>query len=204
MAPGAPTQLPDGTVMLPRVTVKISRLTYLDYVHADSYALIGNLLNLVGVPALGDLALAYRAQIYGNRADRDDALAMAVIGGALTVAPARGGVLGRIGAGRAAHLAAGKTVLGSFPEYTRLAGELGARRFSVPTSVWNKMTDAQRWVANQRFLDRMIRRGDDILLATPLEKVRPGSYFQRELDYLFGKGYRLSPDGTRFIRPGGG
>lgn len=103
----------------------------------------------------------------------------------------------------AAERVAGKTVLGHSPEYTKLAGELGARRFNIPTNVWNKMTDAERWAANQKFLDRMINRGDDIILATPLDKVKPGSYFQRELDYLFGKGYKVSPDGTRLV-PGGG
>jgi hypothetical protein len=103
----------------------------------------------------------------------------------------------------AAESGMGKTVLGHYPEYTKLAGELGARRFNIPTNVWNKMTDAERWAANQKFLDRMINRGDDIILATPLDKVKPGSYFQRELDYLLGKGYKVSPDGTKLV-PGSG
>lgn len=109
--------------------------------------------------------------------------------------------VGRLG--HAAERTVGKTVLGRYPEYTKLAGELGARRFNIPTNVWNKMTEAERWAANQKFLDRMIARGDDIVLATPLDKVKLGSYFQRELDYLFENGYRVSPDGTRLI-PGGG
>jgi RHS repeat-associated protein len=103
----------------------------------------------------------------------------------------------------AAERIVGRTVLGHYPEYTQLAGEFGARRFNIPTHVWNRMTDAERWAANQKFLDRMIRRGDVVILATPLDKVKPGSYFQRELDYLFGHGYKLSPDGTRLIPPGG-
>jgi hypothetical protein len=45
----------------------------------------------------------------------------------------------------------GRTVLGKFPEYMNLSEKIGARRFSIPTSVWNKMSPAQQWAANQRF-----------------------------------------------------
>lgn len=61
------------------------------------------------------------------------------------------------------------------------------------------MSGAEQWAANQKFLDRMVVRGDDIVLATPLDKVRPGSYFARELEYLAAKGYRPSADGTKLI-----
>ncbi len=93
----------------------------------------------------------------------------------------------------------GKTVLGHFPEYKNLAESMGARRFNIPESVWNKMSEAERWGANQKFLDRMISRGDDVILSTPLDKVRPGSYFAKELEYLGGKGYRPSADGSRLM-----
>jgi len=96
----------------------------------------------------------------------------------------------------------GSTVLGHYPEYTNMADSLGHRRFDIPKAAWDKMTDAQRWTGNQTFLDRTISRGDDILLSTPLDKVKPGSYFERELQYLSGKGYRPSADGTRLV-PGG-
>lgn len=61
------------------------------------------------------------------------------------------------------------------------------------------MSSAEQWAANQKFLDRMITRGDDIILATPLNKVRPGSYFAKELEYLASKGYRPSAGGTKLI-----
>jgi hypothetical protein len=96
----------------------------------------------------------------------------------------------------------GSTVLGHYPDYMNMADSLGHRRFYIPDAAWDKMTDAQRWAANQKFLDRTISRGDDILLSTPLDKVIPGSYFERELQYLSGKGYRPSADGTRLV-PGG-
>lgn len=96
-------------------------------------------------------------------------------------------------------LPCGKTVLGHYPEYVLKADKLNARRFSIPKHIWDKMTDAERWAANQKFLDRIIERGDEIILATPLGKVRPGSYYQKELEYLLSRGYRLSANRTRLI-----
>ncbi len=114
-----------------------------------------------------------------------------------------GRIVGKVAEGAVVTKAAGsagKTVLGHFPEYKNLAESIGARRFNIPESVWNKMSEAERWGANQKFLDRMISRGDDVILSTPLDKVRPGSYFAKELEYLGGKGYRPSADGSRLIR----
>ncbi len=101
-----------------------------------------------------------------------------------------------------AKRASGATVLGHYPEYMNMADSLGHRRFDIPTAAWDKMTDAERWTANQKFLDRTISRGDDILLSTPLDKVKSGSYFEGELQYLSGKGYRPSADGTRLVPRG--
>jgi hypothetical protein len=98
-------------------------------------------------------------------------------------------------------VARGKTVLGHFPEYKRFGNNLNARTFNIPEAAWDKMSEAERWGANQKFLDRMISRGDEIILATPLDKVRPGSYFARELKYMGSKGYVPSADGTRLIKP---
>jgi RHS repeat-associated protein len=94
---------------------------------------------------------------------------------------------------------AGKIVLGHHPEYLKAADELGAHYFDVPIDVWNKMSAAEQWAANQKFLDRAIARGDDIILATPLDKMRPNSGYQSEIDYLLGQGYKPSPDGTKMI-----
>lgn len=93
----------------------------------------------------------------------------------------------------------GKTVLGHYPEYKQLADTIRARRFSIPEAAWNQMSPAEQWATNQKFLDQMIIRGDDIILATPLDKVRPGSFFARELKYLASKGYRPNADGTKLI-----
>jgi hypothetical protein len=96
---------------------------------------------------------------------------------------------------------AGKTVLGKFPDYVNLADDLAARRFSIPTKIWNKMTPAQQWAANQKLLDRMITRGDEIILSNPIKNVSEATgWFGRELNYLVERGFRLSSDGTRMIR----
>ncbi|RYC66959.1 RHS repeat-associated core domain-containing protein [Spirosoma sordidisoli] len=92
------------------------------------------------------------------------------------------------------------TVLGHHPEYLDLADELGANRFSIPKNIWDNMTPDEQWLANQKFLDRMIRRGDDVRLATPLDQVRPGTYYHRELEYLFRNGYRIGSDGRTLIK----
>ncbi|MCD7971641.1 MAG: hypothetical protein LUG18_03085 [Candidatus Azobacteroides sp.] len=94
----------------------------------------------------------------------------------------------------------GTTVLGHYPEYTKLASELGAKRFNIPTNIWNKMSPSEQWAANLKFLDRMILRGDNIRLATPLKQVKPGSFYQKELNYLFEKGYHISSDGLWLIK----
>ncbi len=81
-----------------------------------------------------------------------------------------------------------------------LAEEIGAKRFNVPNEVWNEMTKAEQWTANQKFLDRMIKRGDDIILSNPVKNIDDVSgAFRQELDYLIDKGFRLSKDGSRMI-----
>ena len=63
------------------------------------------------------------------------------------------------------------------------------------------MTKAEQWAANQKFLDRMIRRGDDIILSNPVKNVNEVTgAFRQELDYLIQQGFRLSDDGTRLLR----
>lgn len=101
-----------------------------------------------------------------------------------------------------AKRATGSTVLGHYPEYMQMADSLGHRRFDIPKQAWDKMSDADRWAANQKFLDRTVSRSDNILLSTPLNKVKPGSYYERELQYLGSKGYRPNADGTRLIPEG--
>jgi RHS repeat-associated protein len=96
----------------------------------------------------------------------------------------------------------GKTVLGKYPYYINYARDLSAKRFSIPKDVWSKMSKAEQWEANKKFLDRMVARGDEIVLAnivTDLEEVT-GS-FRKELDYLIEHhGFKLNKEGTRLVR----
>ena len=91
----------------------------------------------------------------------------------------------------------GETVLGSYPEYVKLSDDLNARRFEIPLDVWEKMTDAERWAANQKFLDRTINKGDVVTLSNDARKAKAGSYFEKEIEYLKSKGYSVSEDGFR-------
>ena len=95
----------------------------------------------------------------------------------------------------------GKTVLGKTGSYEKLASELGANRLSIPTEIWKKMSDAERWTANQKFLDRMIERGDEIILSNRVTDINDVTgYFRKELDYLISSGFKLSADGLRMTR----
>jgi RHS repeat-associated protein len=105
----------------------------------------------------------------------------------------------RTAATSATSVSEGRTVLGHYPGYIEQASELGARRFNLPGHIWDKMTDAERWAANQKFLDRLIKRGDEVILSTPADQARAGSFFARELEYLQGQGYRLVDGGTRLV-----
>lgn len=109
-----------------------------------------------------------------------------------------GGALGKV---LTKGVSRGTTVLGKFPDYIKRADELGARRFSVPTDIWNKMSKAEQWRANQKFLDRLIARGDDIVLSNPVKNISETSgAFRKELDYLVEMGFKLSKDGSKMLR----
>lgn len=84
-----------------------------------------------------------------------------------------------------------------------MAKDLKANYFGVPTEQWNAMSEAERWAANQRFLDAAITRGDTFRLATPIEKVNPSGYTDKEIRYLMGKGYQLGADRTSLVPPAG-
>ena len=94
------------------------------------------------------------------------------------------------------------TVLGHYPEYIDLAKKTNARVFSLPDNVWRNMSETEIWEANKKFLDRTFKKGHDVLLATPFDKARKGSYFEKELSYMTTeKGYTLSSDGKKLIHP---
>jgi hypothetical protein len=66
------------------------------------------------------------------------------------------------------------------------------------------LTSVQQWQANQAFLDTAIANGDNIVLATRLNQMRAGSFFEREINYLMSRGYTVSSDGGTMLPPVGG
>jgi hypothetical protein len=94
-----------------------------------------------------------------------------------------------------------EVILGHYPDYIAEAQRRGARYFSLPADVWDRMPDQERWEQNRRFLDRAIEWGDEIILATSLGDLRKGSYFEKELQYLASRGYRPAADMRRLVRP---
>lgn len=58
------------------------------------------------------------------------------------------------------------------------------------------------WIRNQAFLDTAIRMGSEIQLATPLDLMRQGTYFEREVSYLTSKGFVPDNSGRTMIQGG--
>ena len=92
------------------------------------------------------------------------------------------------------------TVIGQWPYNEVLAERVGGRFLNIPMSVWDKLSPDERWAVNKRFLEEAIRAGDRIILATPGDMARSGSYFMRELHYLMSRGYRLVEGKLELIR----
>ena len=79
-------------------------------------------------------------------------------------------------------------VIGRCPYYLVLAESLKARVFNVPQDQWSAMSVEERWVINRKFLDEAIMANEQIILATPPEKVPLGSTLEKGLNYLASHG----------------
>lgn len=84
-------------------------------------------------------------------------------------------------------------------QYLQVAERLGARSFSIPDAVWETMSQAERRLANEAFLERAMARGSEFFLETPLSKIYPGSTLEWEVGYLLERGYRVAADGMRLV-----
>ena len=159
-----------------------------------------------GSNVLGSLADGYNGEGSGlARAAIDDALTFFPLGAVAGAAVKFGRMVkaARVAKSVApAKRASNQTVLGHYPDYVKVSDKIGARRFEIPETAWNKMSPAEQWGANKKFLERMISKGDEVILGTPAGQSRSGSYYARELDYLKSQGYRLNSDGTKML-PGG-
>jgi hypothetical protein len=90
--------------------------------------------------------------------------------------------------------------IGHYPAYVDLANQTGAKYFSIPDDIWSSMSEEAQWTANRTFLDRGIARGDTFLLATPVDEMRAGSYYEEEVNYLLNNGYTFNDEGNAMVR----
>jgi len=84
----------------------------------------------------------------------------------------------------ASVLANSRIVIGRYPIYLQEPRRLCGRVFNIPQYEWDDMTPDQRWTFNKEFLDKAIVDREQIILATPPEKVPSGSTLEKELNYL--------------------
>jgi len=97
----------------------------------------------------------------------------------------------------------GMTVLGKVGRYEIVAQVLKANSFEIPPAIWAKMTTAEKWAANQEFLDSAIKRGDEIVFSDPVKNINDVSgAFRKEIEYLLKKGYKLNDDGFGMTKLG--
>ena len=83
----------------------------------------------------------------------------------------------------------GKTVLGPSAEgasfdYLARAIEKRASYYKVHDATWETWSDAEKWAANQHFLDEIAARGDTVLVSVAKGDVRPVGWLRQEIDYL--------------------
>jgi len=97
-------------------------------------------------------------------------------------------------------------VLGRFAEgvgYTNLAQHIGACFYSLPTAIWDKMTAAEQWAANVKFLDNMISQGKNFLFSSNIYdtlKNAPDSDLAKEIAYLLAQGYKIAENGWQMVK----
>ena len=88
----------------------------------------------------------------------------------------------------------GLTMLGHITDgYSVTAKSIGAK-FHYPQKYWTQE-------GNFKFLERIVQRGDNVLLSRPYNMIRPDSFLLTEVKYLLENGYKLSADGLRLFIP---
>ena len=62
------------------------------------------------------------------------------------------------------------------------------------------MSETERWEANKKFLDRTIKRGDDVILSNSIQTARPGSTFAKEIKYFLQNSYKIAENGWKLTK----
>ena len=128
------------------------------------------------------------APLGGEMGMRGKALSRAAIGKTAAVA------------GAAARTAAvTDRVIGHYPAYAQVAEAMGMKYFSIPTEVWNGMSETAQWAANRQFLNEGIAAGAEFVLATRQADIRAGSFLVKEVAYLLKHGYKWADDKLSLI-----
>ena len=118
-------------------------------------------------------------------------------------APALAGVGAAETAFAGSATATGTVVIGSYPRYLELARELGAKSFNIPAGVWDKMSEAEKLAANDKFLDRAISRGQTFVVTMNVTDAlkKGGVWLRHEIEYLMTRGYTIGSDGRSLVPP---
>jgi hypothetical protein len=84
------------------------------------------------------------------------------------------------------------TVIGRYPANKELAESIGANWLNIQDDVWQAMSNPERWARNKEWLQEAVIRGDVFRLASPISEAVPGSWYAKELDYIFKLGYTIT------------
>jgi RHS repeat-associated protein len=120
-----------------------------------------------------------------------------IVGGTKHLFEAGIGLLGLVVRGE--EIATDAIVIGKGASYVKMGESTGARIFRFEAEVWNAMSEQEKIAAETAFLDEALSRGSEIILSTSAKNA--SGWFKWELDYLKGKGYIISGDGTKMIKP---
>jgi len=116
---------------------------------------------------------------------------------ALVKALAKQGTKGELKQGAIVSLGHFGEVLGR-PGYIDWAKKTGAVYLDLDPAAYEMLHSAGKWwEVNRQFLDDAIAAGADFHLQLP-NAIKADSYFQREIDYLIEKGYRLVKENGEF------
>ncbi len=88
------------------------------------------------------------------------------------------------------------TVIGRYDANKILAEKIGANWLDTSMKVWKIMSPAERWERNKQWIQEAVIRGDVFQLASKITEALPGTGFAKELEYLFGIGYRVTTNGN--------
>ena len=114
--------------------------------------------------------------------------------GAVSVASGDGVVVDTL-----ANPATNAVSLGHYPAYVEMAQQTGARTFSMSDEAWSRCRPTSSGCATSASWTTPCVGATQLGLATPLDEVRPGSYFERELQHLVKNGCVPSVDGLSMV-----